>query len=358
MCFYLEANDEEPLTISDLGNKMKEFLTDKESTPYGNPYLKQKLMEHYGDSIYIAEGEGVHDIVTVREKTSQILRSYFKSHGKEEDEEAQKRAIIKAAARLIRSDIKSNVPSTSDEYPSIEMLKVESAQFTVILMVRTRYSDTVCFNRENTMKRAEETIPIIKVTAPSYQAIPQSVEQNDETFQSKRALVTAHHVDFDNNNETQGLLVSGREDKISTISEQGSVLPENTKRSKWMKGLNYFKIMFLTGVITFGIARVRVYSTESSASLLELEAMGSMIVIDQPVQRLSSLAVSSNFPALLNVSTPILGFLTVELTGSFIPSEYGPLSSHDMFVTLNIKCQGVNKSATSLSDFTKYPDIT
>ena len=84
-------------------------------------------MEQYGDSIYIAEDEGVHDIVTMREKTSQILTSYFKSHGKEEDEEVQKRAIIKTAARLIRGDIKTNVQSTSDEYPSIEMLKLESA---------------------------------------------------------------------------------------------------------------------------------------------------------------------------------------------------------------------------------------
>ena len=66
-------------------------------------------MEQYGDSIHIAEGEGVHDIVTMREKTSHILRSYFKSNGKEEDEEAQKREIIKAEARLIRSDIKTNV---------------------------------------------------------------------------------------------------------------------------------------------------------------------------------------------------------------------------------------------------------
>ena len=35
MCFYLEANDEEQFTISDLGNKMKEFLTDEESILYG-----------------------------------------------------------------------------------------------------------------------------------------------------------------------------------------------------------------------------------------------------------------------------------------------------------------------------------
>ena len=106
MYFYLKANDEEQLTISDLSNKMKEFLTDKESIPYGNQYFKQKLMQQYGESK--AEGEGVHDIVTMRKKTSQMLRSYFKSHGKEEDEESQKRAIVKTAARLIRSDIKTN----------------------------------------------------------------------------------------------------------------------------------------------------------------------------------------------------------------------------------------------------------
>ena len=60
----------------------------------------------------------------MREKTSQILRLYFKSHGKEEDEETQKRAIIKTAARLIRSDIKINVPSTFDEYLSIVIVAI------------------------------------------------------------------------------------------------------------------------------------------------------------------------------------------------------------------------------------------
>ena len=127
MCHYLEANDEEQLTLSDLGSRMNEFLTDKQTSPYGNRYLKQRLMDTYGDSIYFAEGEGVHNIVTMREKTSQILRSYFKDHDKEGDEEAQKRAIIKTAAKLIRSDIKANVPTASDEYPSIEMLTLESA---------------------------------------------------------------------------------------------------------------------------------------------------------------------------------------------------------------------------------------
>ena len=48
----------------------------------------------------------------MREKTSQILQSYFKCINQDGDEESRKRAIIETAARLIKSDIKINVPST------------------------------------------------------------------------------------------------------------------------------------------------------------------------------------------------------------------------------------------------------
>ena len=77
MCHYFEENDEEQLTISSLGSKMKEYLQDKDSSPYGNQYLKFKLLEHYGDSLFMAECDGLHDIVTFREKTNLILRDYF-----------------------------------------------------------------------------------------------------------------------------------------------------------------------------------------------------------------------------------------------------------------------------------------
>ena len=71
--------DEEQLTVSDLRCKMKEYLSMADSLPYGNQYLKSQLKERYGNCIYIAEGEGLDDIVTMREKTSQILRTYFNS---------------------------------------------------------------------------------------------------------------------------------------------------------------------------------------------------------------------------------------------------------------------------------------
>ncbi len=66
---YLENNDEEQLTITHLRDKMKESLTNPDSEPYGNQYLKRKLREQYQDNVHFNEGEGLHDIVTMREKS-------------------------------------------------------------------------------------------------------------------------------------------------------------------------------------------------------------------------------------------------------------------------------------------------
>jgi len=125
MCSFLEENDEEQLTVGDLSKKMAEYLVQPDSVAYGNQYLKSKLVEHYGESIFIAEQQGLHDIVTFREKTSSILRDYFSQP--ENDEEAQKRALIQTAAKLIKSDIKSMIKSSIDQYPDISVLELQSA---------------------------------------------------------------------------------------------------------------------------------------------------------------------------------------------------------------------------------------
>lgn len=127
MCRYLEQNDEEQLTLSDLRAKMKEVLANPDTDPYSSYYLKGQLQNRYGDSIYIAEGKGLQDIVTMKEKTSQILRSYFKTNRQDEDEESQKRRIIDTAARLIKSDVKTNVESVTDQYPCTDSLKLTAA---------------------------------------------------------------------------------------------------------------------------------------------------------------------------------------------------------------------------------------
>lgn len=126
MCHYFEENDEEQLTITDLANKMKEYLESTDSTPYGNQYLKSKLLDHYGESLFVSEIDGLHDIVTFRGKTSQILLEYFNMPNKD-DEEAHKRAIIETAAKLIKSDIKTFITPSKDEYPNATDINLELA---------------------------------------------------------------------------------------------------------------------------------------------------------------------------------------------------------------------------------------
>lgn len=125
VCACFEDNDEKQLTVTDLANKMMEYLVEGDAAAYGDQYLKYKLEEHYGDSLFIAECDGLHGIVAFREKTRSILRDYFSIQGN--DEEAQKRAIIETAAKLIKSDIKSVIPPSTDEYPNTSSLELQSA---------------------------------------------------------------------------------------------------------------------------------------------------------------------------------------------------------------------------------------
>ena len=125
VCAYLEDNDEEQLTITDLATKMHTYLQASESSAYGNQYLKSKLIAHYGESVFVSEGGGLHDIVTFREKTNAILKEFFLMP--KGDEEAQKRAIIETAVKLIKTDIKSDVEPVMSEYPKASDLIMEKA---------------------------------------------------------------------------------------------------------------------------------------------------------------------------------------------------------------------------------------
>ena len=105
---------------------MKEYLHDSDSTGYVNQYLKSSCKNTTG-ILYLwpAEGERLHDIVTFREKTNSILRDYFKMPNKD-DEEAQKRAIMETAAKLIKSDVKTHIMPIMSEYFKATDLDLES----------------------------------------------------------------------------------------------------------------------------------------------------------------------------------------------------------------------------------------
>ena len=86
----------------------------------------------------MTEGAGNQSIVTMREKTSQILQSHF---SKQEDEESQKWSIIQTTARLIKCEIKSDVPSITDKYLSTKSLELETVLSFVPETLRTLLYD-------------------------------------------------------------------------------------------------------------------------------------------------------------------------------------------------------------------------
>ena len=105
---YLAQNDHEQLTIQDLVDKMSEF----NNSPYSTKHMKRKLIEHLGNSIFISDSIGGSSLVTIRERVSDILQD-FKRNFDDANEESSKVRIIKAAADIIKSDVKMMM---SDKY--------------------------------------------------------------------------------------------------------------------------------------------------------------------------------------------------------------------------------------------------
>lgn len=85
-------------------------------------YLREKLEGNFDDSMPISQGKDFYDLVTMREWASEILHDYFKSVH-DGDEESQNSAIINTAAKLLKSDIKTNVSSVTDQNPSSQSLR-------------------------------------------------------------------------------------------------------------------------------------------------------------------------------------------------------------------------------------------
>ena len=73
---YFEDNDDERMSVQQLFKKMKEFLNG-ESEANSTVHMKQNLMDHFSDEIFISSVDGKADIVTYKRNASVILRKFF-----------------------------------------------------------------------------------------------------------------------------------------------------------------------------------------------------------------------------------------------------------------------------------------
>ena len=121
---FLQDNDDEQITVSDLIDLMNDYLADSESTAYSHTHMKSKLKEHFSDQILITEISGKANVVTFRSTAETILQE-FHVHQKDHPEQ-EKKHIIKAAAKLIKNDIKL-VETSNEHYPPVDDIETEES---------------------------------------------------------------------------------------------------------------------------------------------------------------------------------------------------------------------------------------
>ena len=119
---FLQDNDDEQITVNDLIDLMNDFMADSESTAYGHTHMKARLKEHFGDQILITEINGKSNGVTFRCTAETTLQEFHARQNHHPEEE--KKHIIKAAAKLIKNDIKLVEPST-ENYPPVAKIETE-----------------------------------------------------------------------------------------------------------------------------------------------------------------------------------------------------------------------------------------
>ena len=126
---YVEENDDEQVTFSDLTEKMQGFLEESAvGMVYSTRHMKERLMEHLGENVIITSKPGKTNIVTFRRTVMSILEEFYTRQKGHRNTEHEKFYVIRAAARLLRSDLKA-VESTDKYYPLIETDIEKHVQF-------------------------------------------------------------------------------------------------------------------------------------------------------------------------------------------------------------------------------------
>ncbi|KAK7111326.1 hypothetical protein V1264_010980 [Littorina saxatilis] len=114
---YLINHDDEQITIGELvQEKMQEFSG---GVGYTTKWMKEKLLERFNEKIIIANILGKSNVVTFRTTAKSILHDFYNSP-KTNDDESEKLKLVKAAAALIKNEIKAASATTNKEYPTSE----------------------------------------------------------------------------------------------------------------------------------------------------------------------------------------------------------------------------------------------
>ena len=75
--------------------------------------MKSKILKHFGEDIILTETNGKPNVITLRKTAKGILQEFHQRQSTH-DPEVEKMNIIKTAANLIKSDIKSKLQEKNE----------------------------------------------------------------------------------------------------------------------------------------------------------------------------------------------------------------------------------------------------
>ena len=193
---FLQENDDEQITITDLITKMDEFLLDSEYSAYGHTHMKNKLKEHLGNEIMITEINGNANVVTFRSTAEAVLQQF---HDRQKaDPQMEKLHIIQAAAKLIKDDIKS-IETSKEFYPASHKMETEEECLNFIPETLKLLLGGILVGKCIGMKLASIGKAIMQATRPRVILAPLQVGlavQLHHHFASRFLIDSLHHHGF------------------------------------------------------------------------------------------------------------------------------------------------------------------
>eukprot|EP00745_Piridium_sociabile_P030468 TRINITY_DN50548_c0_g2_i2.p1 TRINITY_DN50548_c0_g2~~TRINITY_DN50548_c0_g2_i2.p1 ORF type:complete len:334 (+),score=67.94 TRINITY_DN50548_c0_g2_i2:176-1177(+) len=276
---YLDSLDDDQVTVHDLVDFMQDMLKNTKNDAYSVPHMKVKLSEHYGDEIMFAHSHRKTDVISLKTTADSILQQFFKER-RESSTETEKMRLIKAAAKIIRNDIKSLLFS-KDSYPDAECIENHSD---ILPATLSELLKQVTNKAKGNVKLSSIGQAIIQCTRPNTVIAPLQIGlavQMHRTFGSRFLVDTLHRLGFcssysevrkfqRNAASTDGLNLLPPVTDNNTIQFVADNVDHN---SATLDGRGTFHGMGIIATVTPGVKKSR-QIPRKDVNLREIQALG------------------------------------------------------------------------------------
>ena len=162
-CAWLQKNCQEPISVSDLVEKMRTFVPHG-SEPYTSRHMKKKLQDWFGDNIIISGTDGRYNMITFGKTVSNIILDYHKEN-RLEDPDEEKFRLIEFAAKLIRTEI-NLLYKNKEYYPSASEISSNDENKSYLPPVLLTFLKTLIGDKLNVLKQVSIGQAIMQACRP------------------------------------------------------------------------------------------------------------------------------------------------------------------------------------------------